>query len=386
MSTYWLLSLPVTDTPDATASALHAALVRPGLAAVTRFALPEGLRVGTLDGLLSLADDLARVNATVEGTVNKVRRALYDLAGGDGGVAATVDGAPAREYVERFRWDAAKYPPRTPLADTVAAIGDRVAKLDDELKVRGGEHAAARAALAAATRKQTGSLAVRDLWPLLAGRAAKGAPPLPSSDNLVTLGVVVPRGADREFQASYESFSDYVVPRSATVLAEDGDYLLYGVTLFRRTANAFRTAARGRGFQVRDIDTAHANGSSSSDAAATATDGGVATLRADVDAKRAAMEAWAGAAYGDALAAWIHICAVRLFVESVLRYGVPPRLVAALVAPAPRAAAKARAALAGLVGPGAGGRHFDGGAGGGGDEAGGGEMYPYVSFTLAVDE
>ena len=78
----------------------------------------------------------------------------------------------------------------------------------------------------------------------LGGRHA-APPPLPSSENLVTLGVVVPRGADREFQSTYESLSDYVVPRSATVLAEDGDYLLYGVTLFRRTSDAFRTAARG---------------------------------------------------------------------------------------------------------------------------------------------
>jgi V-type H+-transporting ATPase subunit C len=99
----------------------------------------------------------------------------------------------------------------------VAAITERVARLDEELKVRGGEHAAARGALAAALRKQTGSLAVRDLGPLLATRTG---PPLPSSDNLTTVGVVVGRGADREFAASYESLADYVVPRSATLLAE----------------------------------------------------------------------------------------------------------------------------------------------------------------------
>lgn len=34
-----------------------------------------------------------------------------------------------------------------------------------------------------------------------------------------------------------------------------------------------------------------------------------------------------------AFSAWIHICAVRLFCESVLRYGVPPKFLAALVKP-----------------------------------------------------
>lgn len=35
--------------------------------------------MGTLDSLLALSDDLVKVNAAVEGTVNKIRRQLFDL-------------------------------------------------------------------------------------------------------------------------------------------------------------------------------------------------------------------------------------------------------------------------------------------------------------------
>ena len=124
------------------------------------------------------------------------------------------------------------------------------------------------------------------------------------------------------------------------------------------------------------IDVSPANGAPSPADAAV-------SLRADLDAKRGVLEAWCATAYAEAFSAWVHVCAVRLFVESVLRYGVPPNLLAALVSPRPKQGAKLRKALAGLLGDGAGARHWeaDAGAGGGGEA----EMYPYVSFTLNID-
>ena len=47
-----------------------------------------------------------------------------------------------------------------------------------------------------------------------------------------------------------------------------------------------------------------------------------------------------------AFSAWIHICAVRLFVESILRYGLPPQFLAVLMKPVPKTAAKLRKTLA----------------------------------------
>ena len=31
---------------------------------------------------------------------------------------------------------------------------------------------------------------------------------------------------------------------------------------------------------------------------------------------------------GEVFSAWVHICAIRLFVESILRYGLPPSFLA----------------------------------------------------------
>jgi hypothetical protein len=53
---------------------------------------------------------------------------------------------------------------------------------------------------------------------------------------------------------------------------------------------------------------------------------------------------------GQAFSAWIHICAIRLFVESILRYGLPPQFLAVLLKPNPKNAAKLRKLLGSVFG------------------------------------
>ena len=50
---------------------------------VHKFNVPDNLRVGTLDSLMSLSDDLVKLDMLSEGTVMKIYRQLYDLKGED---------------------------------------------------------------------------------------------------------------------------------------------------------------------------------------------------------------------------------------------------------------------------------------------------------------
>ena len=112
-----------------------------------------------------------------------------------------------------------------------------------------------------------------------------------------------------------------------------------------------------------------------------ATDG----VKTAADAKRSQLEQWSATAYGEvsitgmhtmpwkhqrsahtkylwprvefssagatqAFSAWIHICAIRLFVESILRYGLPPQFLAVLLKPNHKAAAKLRKLLGSVFG------------------------------------
>lgn len=136
---YWLVSLPHGGRPDAVWSQLQELTTYANdYSHNFRFALPDSFRVGTLDSLMGLSDDLAKVNAAVEGTVNKVRRQLVELQSSlapEDRADVWVEGQTPEGYLQRFAWNEAKYPSRRPLKDIVASIMDTVQKLDDDLKV-----------------------------------------------------------------------------------------------------------------------------------------------------------------------------------------------------------------------------------------------------------
>ena len=61
------------------------------------------LRVGTLDALMAMSDELARADGLCEGIAHKAERACADHAGAGG---LKVGGRPVEEYTRQFTWDA----------------------------------------------------------------------------------------------------------------------------------------------------------------------------------------------------------------------------------------------------------------------------------------
>jgi hypothetical protein len=57
-----------------------------------------------------------------------------------------------------------------------------------------------------------------------------------------------------------------------------------------------------------------------------------------------------------AFSCWVHLCVVRLFVECILRYGLPPQFQAVVVKPLPKMETRLRAVLASAFGTGEKGR------------------------------
>jgi V-type H+-transporting ATPase subunit C len=63
-------------------------------------------------------------------------------------------------------------------------------------------------------------------------------------------------------------------------------------------------------------------------------------LQRSLESKRGEVATWCRTSYGEAFSGWVHICAVRLFVESVLRYGLPPQFLGAIIQPGQRSETK----------------------------------------------
>ncbi|PWA83668.1 ATPase, V1 complex, subunit C [Artemisia annua] len=369
---YWIVSLPVQSTTSSSAlwTRLQEQISKNSFdTPLYRFNIPN-LRVGTLDSLLALSDDLLKSNTFIEGCSHKIRRQIEDLekVSGVNSSSLTVDGIPVDSYLTKFVWDEAKYPTMSPLKEIVDGIHVQVAKIDDDLKIRIAEYNNVRSQLNAINRKQTGSLAVRDLSNLVSPED------LVNSEHLVTLIAVVPKYSQKDWLSSYETLTTYVVPRSSKNLHEDNEYAIYTVTLFNRDADNFRTKARERGFQIRDFEYNSETQESRKQE--------LEKLMQDQESLRSSLLNWCYTSYGEVFTSWMHFCAVRLFAESILRYGLPPSFLSVVLSPSVKSEKKVRSILE-SVSDSSNSTFWktedDGNMGSLGGEA---DAHPYVSFTI----
>ncbi|KAF9666161.1 hypothetical protein SADUNF_Sadunf16G0200000 [Salix dunnii] len=360
-SRHWVVSLPVENSASSLWNGLQEQISKHSFdTPLYRFNAPN-LRVGTLDSLLALSDDLVKSNNFIEGVSHKIRRQIeeFERVSGVESNALTVDGVPVDSYLTRFVWDEAKYPTMSPLKEIVDSIHSQVAKIEDDLKVRVAEYNNVRSQLNANNRKQSGSLAVRDLSDLVKGED------IVISEHLITLLAIVPKYSQNEWLTNYETLTNYVVPRSSKKLYEDNEYALYRVTLFKRVADNFRTNAREKGFQIREFEySPEAQESRKQE---------LERLVQDQESLRSSLLQWCYTSYGEVIffsflffflllgqynsgkhknysgkdigdvgqktiedevfSSWMHFCAIRVFAESILRHGLPPSFLACVLSP-----------------------------------------------------
>lgn len=101
------------------------------------------------------------------------------------------------------------------------------------------------------------------------------------------------------------------------------------------------------------------------------------------------MVRWLKVNFSECFCAWIHVKALRVFVESVLRYGLPVNFQAILIHPNKKNTKRLRDVLNQLYG------HLDGSAASSGGNAdnvdipglgfGQSEYFPYVYYKLNID-
>jgi len=114
-----------------------------------------------------------------------------------------------------------------------------------------------------------------------------------------------------------------VVPRSATQVAADAEFTLYAVVAFKKHGAEFVHKCREKRWTPRDYRYK---------------EGGSEEEREELDRLgREERKVWGEAlrlgrtGYSEAAACWVHVLALRVFVETVLRYGLPLDFVCGLV-------------------------------------------------------
>jgi V-type H+-transporting ATPase subunit C len=335
---FWLVSVPNSEVGPHGFEQLRSAVGGAGV--VSKFKIPS-LRVGSLDSLLALSEDLGRKDQFFEGVVNKIARQLRDLytdpeTGNNEGPGAgerilAVNNIGLDSYLSTFEWDEAKYKLTSPLKDVIDAVSTTMTKIDEELRTKSASFQSVTQAIAAEKKKATGNLMVRDLSDLIKPEDAI------DTDYLTTLFVVVNKAGAKEWLDEYETVVSDVVPRSSDLIFSDGEFNLYNVILFKKMADDFKTQARKKKWTVREYKFD-----------AKAVEAGKEDLK-KFESKRVKQKnsliRWCRLNFAEAFTSWVHLKAIRTFIEAVLRFGLPAEYTSAVIEPGKSSENKLRKTL-----------------------------------------
>lgn len=374
MSEFWLISAPGEKTIHQTWESLNNVTSKQDLAKNYKFPIPD-LKVGTLDTLVGLSDDLAKLDAYVESVSRKLATCIHDIFENKNANVfehLKANGVELSVYLTKFQWDKAKYPSQQSLKVLYDIINKQLSQIDADLKTKSSVYNSLKGTLQSMERKQAGSLLVRNL-----GDICQKKHFVLGSEYLTTLLVVVPKAYFKEWNAKYEKLAAYVAPRSSELIYEDNEHGLFTVTLFSKCIDEFKTRARECKFVVRDFQYNEQEIADSKNQ--------LVKLEQDKEKKFQNLLRWLKINFSEAFIAWVHVKALRVFVESVLRYGLPVNFLAVLIHPNKKQQRRLRETLNSLY------SHLDTSAAGGpvedipGLNMGPQEYYPYVYFKINID-
>ncbi|XP_077052350.1 V-type proton ATPase subunit C 1-B [Siphateles boraxobius] len=335
MTEFWLISAPGEKTCQQTWDKMNMATAQTSnLSTNHKFNMPE-LKVGTLDVLVGLSDDMAKLDSFVESVVRKVAQYMADVLEDSRDKVQEnllANGVDLVTYVTRFQWDMAKYPIKQSLKNISEIMSKQVSQIDNDLKAKASAYNSLKGNLQSLERKNVGSLLTRSL-----GDIVKKDDFILDSEYLTTLLVVVPKTSYPDWQKAYESLSEMVVPRSTKLLFEDHDSGLFSVTLFRKAIDDFKQKARENKFVVRDFQYNEEEMKADKEE--------LTRLSTDKKKQFGPLVRWLKVNFSEAFITWIHIKALRVFTESVLRYGLPVNFQAMLLQPGKKNVKKLREVL-----------------------------------------
>lgn len=339
----------------------------------TKFAIPD-FKVGTLDSLVGLSDELAKLDTFAESLIKRMAQSVVEVMEDSKGKVhenLLANGVDLTSFVTHFEWDMAKYPAKQPLVSVVDTLAKQLTQIETDLKSRTAAYSVLKANLENLEKKSTGNLFTRTLSDIVSKEDF-----VLNSEYLITLLVIVPKSSYVQWQKTYESLSDMVVPRSTKLIAEDNEGGLFTVTLFRKVIEDFKVKAKENKFIVREfyydekeikrereeMTRLLSDKKQQYQTSCVALKKGSATYRdhkvkvtplgnpARPTAGQTDRESegegegpllrWLKVNFSEAFIAWIHIKALRVFVESVLRYGLPVNFQAVLLQPHKKSATK----------------------------------------------
>ncbi|MXQ87814.1 hypothetical protein E5288_WYG018187 [Bos mutus] len=351
MSEFWLISAPRDKENLQALERMNTVTSKSNLSYNTKFTIPD-FKVGTLDSLVGLSDELAKLDIFAESLIRRMAQSVVEVMEDSKGKVQEnllANGVDLTSFVTHFEWDVAKYPAKQPLVSVVDILAKQLAQIEIDLKSRTAAYNTLKTNLENLEKKSMGNLFTRTLSDIVSKEDF-----VLDSEYLITLLVIVPKPSYVQWQKTYESLSDMVVPRSTKLIAEDKEGGLFTVTLFRKVIDDFKTKAKENKFTVREfyydekeikrereeMTRLLSDKKQQYQTSCVALKKGSSTFP-DHKVKGSPLSyplqgpllRWLKVHFSEAFVAWIHLKALRVFVESVLRYGLPVNFQAVLLQP-----------------------------------------------------
>uniref|UniRef100_A0A8C9NYS2 V-type proton ATPase subunit C n=1 Tax=Spermophilus dauricus TaxID=99837 RepID=A0A8C9NYS2_SPEDA len=329
MSEFWLISAPGDKENLQALERMNTVTSKSNLSYNTKFAIPD-FKVGTLDSLVGLSDELGKLDTFAESLIKRMAQSVVEVMEDSKGKVQEnllANGVDLTSFVTHFEWDMAKYPAKQPLVNVVDTLAKQLAQIESDLKSRTAAYSALKTTLENLEKRSTGNLFTRTLSDIVSKEDF-----VLDSEYLVTLLVIVPKPSYAQWRKTYESLSDMVVPRSTKLIAEDNEGGLFTVTLFLKVIDDFKIKAKENKFTVREFFYDEKEIKREREE--------MTRLLSDKKQQYGPLLRWLKVNFSEAFVAWIHIKALRVFVESVLRYGLPVNFQAVLLQPHKKSATK----------------------------------------------
>ena len=223
-------------------------------------------------------------------------------------------------YLQSFHWNKVKYRSEKPISELADTLQKETSAVDNDVKQKFNQYNTTKTNLAAQQRSNTGNLSQKSLSTVVNPDTLIKPD---QSEYLEQHLVAVPNTLSKDFLKSYEQISPMVVPRSAQLLAKDDEFQLWAVTVFKKHSSEFVHKCREHRWTPREMKFS---------------DGGREAeerelRRLEKEEKRVWGEALrlGRTGYSDAVMGWVHVLTLRVFVETVLRYGLPLSFVCGIV-------------------------------------------------------
>lgn len=390
-ATSWILSVPCDENEKvpATFERIRKAIVQTGPeTSVAQLIIPD-LPIGNLDTLFEQEEQISNKLPTCESAISKIVETIDKLCHHQPFELrkwlSTQNQMPLRSLYS-FRWNSKKYSHNRPLHDLIEDISCDITSCEADVFKRFAIYNEIEHERAALVKSDEALLNEKSLKNVLSKAEATL-----DSEYLTYSFIAVPKDIDREWLSSYETISQMVVPRSAIAVSEDNEFRLYRVIVFKKFENEFAKKCRENKYFPRNADfdedskktggnkTNGKNseyGSSSSQSGhgkgADSSYGSRADSTADGDdmdedddqyghdlslkerlkilndkekISRYESLLFVQVVFHDAFEAYAHLKVIHTFIESVLRYGLPPNFCAVLMTPIPSTKKKVKRSL-----------------------------------------